>query len=700
MNHSVRADRHRLDPLLAPSSVAIVGASARTGSVGNDILRTMLECGYAGDLHLVNPRYQEIEGMACVPSIGDLAQPPDLAILGVGAGRMQASLSAVIDAGVRSAVVFDACAGAGADGRPLLPAIRGLVEESGIPVCGGNGMGFIDVPGQCHASFYPGRQLKPGGITLIAHSGSVFTVLAFNDQRFRFNLLVSPGQELGASVDEYITAALVRDDTRVIAVFMEQARNPESFLAALQSARQQGIPVVICKAGRTGESARLAQSHSGALAGSDAAFSAVLRECGAISVDTVDQLMNTALLLSQGRQYDHADTAFVTDSGGLREALIDRAHSLNVSLAEFSGETRDALKSVLPKPLVVSNPVDCAGSLVDDFEQVFEDVLGIVGEADEVGLVGYEADLQDDYCYSERLKELAFRLPILTDKPCFAYTSFSRTNNTRLGSELADLNIALINGLDETLYAVSQVGNWYRNQPRSRPKLARGQIQTAAAWRQRIGKDCWVGEQQALELAGAFQLPVISSFLCNSQDDVTGAAKQTGYPVVVKTAVEGIAHKSDVSGVVLGITDEAELIRTWHDLDARLGSSVVVQPMADQGIELAFGFTRDKDFGALVTVSAGGKMIELMDDVATALAPFDQEVAAQMIGELKIHSLLSGHRGDDRADLSAASDCLSRFSGLAAACSDFISEMDLNPVLVYADGVRVVDALVVTRTDP
>ncbi len=451
---------HRVAPMFEARSVAVVGASPRAGSIGNAMTRAVLGAGFGGEIHLVNPRYDEVEGRPCVASVADLGRAPDLAILNLGAARIEAGLAEAIAAGVRAAVIFDPCHGETADGTSLTERLRAMAREAGVPVCGGNGMGFIDVTQRLNASFYGSDHLAPGGITLIAHSGSVFTVLALNDPRYRFDLLVSPGTEIGASVDEYIDYALTRPATRVIAVFMEGARNPAAFRAALERADAKGVPVVVCKVGRTEASAQAARTHTGVLTGSDTAYRAVMEAANAIPVETVDQLMNTALLLSQGREIGPGGLGLVTDSGGLREAAMDRAASLGVPLPEFSPGLAARLTQHLPPLLTPTNPLDCAGPLADGFEDVFEGALRTLGGAPEIAMLGYECDMRDDHRYSERLADLMRALPEMTRKACFGYSSFAQAHNRELAGDLADRSLPMINGLDATLEAAGAVLAW------------------------------------------------------------------------------------------------------------------------------------------------------------------------------------------------------------------------------------------------
>lgn len=681
---------HRLNAMFDARSVAVVGASARAGSFGARLAQAALSGGFGGEISLINPRGGEILGRAALPSIRDLDHAPDIAVLGVGGANLERALIEAIDKGAKSAVIFDVCHGETADGTPILTRLKSIAAEAGIPVCGGSGMGVINTHSGLVGSFYPADHMKPGGISLIAHSGSVFTVLGMNDPRFRFDLVASPGQEIGATVDEYIACAAQRETTRAIAVFMESARNPQGLIDSLKLARDLGKPVVICKVGRTEESARLARSHTGALAGSHAAYQAVFEECGAICVDSVDALMNTALLCSTGRMPGPGGAGLVTDSGGLREMQVDLAAELGAPLAVLSQQTRAALRDALPPELEPSNPLDCAADLTDEFPKVFDRGLGILADAPEVSMLGLEADMRDDYHYDAGLFAQAETLAARTDKPVFFYASFGQTHNREIGDHLADLGVPCLNGAETTLRAVRRFQDWAD----ARRKMAEETpgIPVAPA----LPEVC--DETASLELLAHFGVPGALSRVCPDAAAVGQAGDALGYPVVLKTAAPGMDHKSDLGGVILNLEDEEALAAAYANLSARLGPRVTVQKQAAKGVELAFGCVLDPDFGPLVMVSPGGTLVELFDERQFARAPFGPQRAEELIRRLRIARLIDGVRGEAPRDMAAAARALSRFSQACAALRDQVDEIDVNPVVVTETGAIAVDALIVPRS--
>ena len=618
-------DALRLTPLLNPRSMALVGASERDGSVGDWARRSLLGGRYTGGVYLINPRYDSLAGRPCHASFDALDEPPDLAILNVASSRIEGLFDEAVAAGVKALSIFDPCRLARDTNPPLLARMKRKVANAGIPVCGGNGMGFYNLDIGLFASFYDDSSLLPGPITLIAHPGSVFTVLAHNDRRYRFNLVISTGQEIGVTTDEYVDYALSVPTTRVIALFIETVREPHGFMNALDKARRQGIPVVICKVGRTEKSAHHAFTHSGAIAGDYAAFEAMCERFGALCVASVDDLMATALLLSQAREIGPGGLTSLSDSGGLREQWSDLASELGVPLTKLSDQTCAALRAVLPFELEVDNPLDAAGPFNAEFFKVFEDCLPLLLDDLGTAIGSLELDLHDGgtvygSLFIAFLKSAARR----SDKPFFVLNSFAAAQNTQFAQNLFEGNVPVINGAAIALRAVQNAFAFRDYQaPSVTDELSSPDPNVVARWRQRLAATGALSEVEGLALLGDFGVPAVTAIVASDETQALDAALQCGFPIAMKTAETGIAHKTDARGVCLGIDDQQSLFSHYRDLAERLGPMVTIQPMVPPGIEVSFGLIADRQFGPVVLVGSGGVLIELVADRVAALAPFD-----------------------------------------------------------------------------
>lgn len=689
---------HRLAPLVEPRSVAIVGASPKPGSFGNDMIRVLRSGGYEGAIRLVNPNYATIDGEPCFASLAALPEPVDLAVLGVAGTRLEAALDDAIAAGARAAVIFDSCY-VEEEGTPkLLDRLKARARAAALPVCGGNGMGFYNFERRTHVSFQAAPERPAGGIALVAHSGSVFVLLANADRRYRFNLVVSPGQEIGATIADYVDYALDLPSTRVVALFLETVRDPQGFVAALEKARERRIPVVALRVGRTEAGSRFAATHSGAIAGSQAGLEAVFDRYGVLAVDTLDELLATSHLLSTVPAAGPGGLAMVTDSGGLRELVVDLAHDHGVAFSQPTAETMRRLAETLPHGLEAANPLDCAGALRADYARVFADGLSLLAEDRNTAALAFEFEVRDDFAYMPALLDAAKAMPAASRKPFLVVNSFAGTGNGRIAAELLDAGVPLVNGASNALVAVKHLLAYrdFHARDHGPSFAAAGHASLVASWSAKLAAGA-LGEADSLALLRAFGVATTEARAARDLAGALAAAQALGYPVALKTAAPGIHHKSDVRGVKLGLGDPDRLAAAYRDLETRLGPQVTVEPMVGDGVELAFGAIADPQFGPLVMVGAGGTLIEVLKDRRFALAPFGEQEARRLIDGLGLRPLLDGVRGARPADVGKLAQSLARFSELAAALDGRYDEIDVNPVISGPSAAVAVDALVIGR---
>jgi len=691
---------HRLAPLLTPSSVALIGASPKAGSVGKGMIQTIRGGGYGGRLHFVNPSYPEIDGQPCYPSIADLPEPADLVVLGVANARLEQSLAQAIAAGARAATIFASGYMEG-DSEPSLPQrIAAMAHEAGMPICGGNGMGFYNFDHHLRVCGFPPPAWVEGGgnKTLITHSGSAFSALVHHDHRFAYNLAVSPGQELGATCDEYLDFALEMPTTRVVGIFLETVRNADGFLAALEKARAKRIPIVVLKVGRTAESAKLAVSHSGAVAGDYAAYEAVFDRHGVVAVDTLTEFANAMLLLGHERKMAAGGLATIHDSGGLRELTMDRAVARGVAFSRINEATTRNLAARLDYGLEPINPLDAWGT-GNDYEGIFEDCMVALCEDPDTAVGALFAETRDAYSLHEGYGRVLARAATRTAKPIVLVNNMAVIGEASLASQLTRAGLPVLIDIDASLAAFRAAFAWRdaADRPALRPLAAPAGMR--AKWQSRLTQGMPLDEIESLSLMADYGVGVLPHAVAASEAAAIAAAKTIGFPVALKTAMPGILHKSDVGGVKLGLADEAAVAAAHRDLAARLGSRVLVMAMAGKGAELSFGAVMDPQFGPLVMVGAGGVLIEMMKDRRFALPPFDQAEARRLLDGLALRPLLDGKRGQKAADIDALARSLAAFSVLVADLKGLVGEIDINPVLAGPSGVVALDALVVPASN-
>lgn len=695
--HHVPLGEHRLRPLLEPRSVAIVGASPRGETVGHLALNTMRGAAYRDRLYPVNPKYDEIEGLRCYPDLKSAPETVDMALLNLASHRMEAALEDAIEAGVRSVLILDPLHVEGeTENDHLVERLRRRAAEVELPVCGGNSAGILDFCTRSFATFMEPPATPAGGTSLIAHSGMML-VWTRSDARYRFDLALDVGQEVGATVDEYLDFILDRPSTKVVAMYVEGVRNAEGMHRALRKALHLGKPVVVCIVGRTKRGASLSVTHTGATVADGDLARAFFEARGAVVVETFEDLFNTALLLEQGRRAPTDGAAYVLDSGGCRGLLVDRAEALDVKLASLTGETSSRLKSQIPPMLVPVNPFDGAGPVDANYAKVFEISYKEIERDSNVGLIGIEFHFNDRFNARVGAVEAMLSAWEVSSKPFFYFTSVPPLPNEGLASRLADLGIPAIDGQDNAL----RVAKWFlqsqklRDRAQARIGQAGSPVELSARHGNILNGDGAISEADSLALLDDLGIPTAASQRCSGFDDVLRAAEEIGYPVVLKADLAGLHHKTEAQGVALDLRDEAALRSAHEAMSAKgLGDGRVVQSYVTEGVEFSIGMLVDPDFGPFVTLSGGGRNVELFRERIVMPAGLSVEDARLAVQEPAVARLLDGARGFV-PDAEALSNTLFRFGRIALALAPKVKEIDINPIVVSREGATAVDALIV-----
>lgn len=692
---------HRLSPLLAPASIAVVGASAREGAFGLETLRNVRHDGFAGPVHPVNPAYPEIDGLTCYPTLAEIPGGVEHVILSVANAGVEAAMVDAIAAGARSATLFGSAYLEGDTGEPKLKdRLQAIAREAGLLICGANCMGFVNYESGTRSTWMPmPKDAWPdtGNITLISHSGTCFLALQFVDRRHRHNLCVSAGQELTVTAADYMDYALEQPSTRVIALFLETVRDPEGFQAALEKAAARDIPVVALKVGKTAKSAALARSHSGALAGDDAAYEALFDHYGVMRVDTWDDLTATARVFSHHKRLAPGGISGIMDSGGARGMLIDLADRAGVPFSDISPETTAKLAAVLEYGLEPVNPTDVWGT-GRDWQNVFGTCLDALAEDEDSAMTALYTDFGYAGWDPTDHFEIAGKVDAKTDKPVYLVQHWSRMQNQAAIDTCLKNDIPVFEGTQTFLAAMRQAMN-------RRDRLAAGPgtpepmppQEIISQWRARLLSGQPLDENEGLDLLDAFGIATPGRRIVTSADEAVAAAAALSGAVALKTAEPGILHKSDVGGVRLNLATAEAVRAAYEDMAGRLGPRCLVCAMAGKGVELASGIVVDAQFGPLIMVAAGGILIEVMKDRRFLMPPASATDAKRALGSLACAKLLDGVRGQPAADAGAVAVTIARLANLAQAMGDLLAELDVNPLIAGPEGCMAVDALVVPR---
>jgi acyl-CoA synthetase (NDP forming) len=474
-------------------------------------------------------------------------------------------------------------------------------------------------------------------------------------------------------------------------------RDPNRFVAALEKARSRDVPVVVLKVGRTAASAAFAASHSGALAGNHAAYQALFDRYGVIEVDDLDSFANCLLLFGQPRRAGRGGLATVHDSGGLRELAVDLAWAQHVPFAQINDATKQKLAARLEYGLEPANPLDAWGT-GHDYEGIFTDCLQALTDDPDTAISVLCAETRSGFYLHESYGRLTEAVAARTDKPILMSTNLATVGNDDLAVRATHKGIPVLIGLRPLMTAIRAAFD-YRDF-RTRAPIVAPAAPTGARdrWTAQLRRGDALDEAESLALLADYGVPVMPHRVVESAVGAEAAARDVGLPVVLKTAMPGVLHKSDVGGVKLGLSDIAAVRAAYDDLARRLGPRVLVMPMAGPGVELAFGALDDPQFGPIVMAGSGGVMIEIVADRRFALAPFDAPTARRLLDGLKARALLDGVRGTPKADIAAIADALVRFSVLAIDLAALFQEIDANPLLCGPKGCVALDAVVIGRS--
>ena len=688
---------HRLQPLLKPSSIAVLGASQKSGSVGNEVIVNLLRGGFEGSIYPVNPGYEEILGIACYPSLVDLPARPDMVIFAISDRRIESALDEVIALNIPACTIFSALILDNDSTPNLKQRIATKAQNAGLLVAGANGMGFYNVRDRVLAGGFDTRDHPyPGNVSLISQSGAGMSGIVDCEQRLQFNLAVSSGYELTVSMEDYLDYALDLKETKVVGLFLETSRYPHKLIQAFKKANQRRIPIVVLKVGRTDLAAELAVSHSGALAGSDQCYNAVFDRYGVQRVDDMDQLATTLIMFAQTDQITQGDVVSLHDSGGERQLMIDLADSLKVPLTKLQPSTITQLENLLDAGLPAVNPLDGWGAGGPNASAMMADcftaLLADTGAA--LGAVIHDRGPNSEV-YSSYLNYL-HQAHAASGKPVFLVANRQGSGTDELAITSTHNGFAVIDGVSQFLIGARCLLN-YRDFQLREPMSSVGIDQTKCDyWRQRLQAETKVTETLASQCLANLGIPMLQSILVGSEKELALAGANVGFPLVLKTAQPEIDHKSDVGGVVLNIANQADLLKAYREMADRLGPKGMVAPMLQSsGIEMILGISRDSQFGPTVVAGFGGIFAEVLSDVAVLIPPFNATAVKRVLENLSMADLLKGARGASKVDVDSYCEAAARLSEIAVAFSDTLVEVDINPIMLTADGCVGLDALMV-----
>ena len=672
-----------LRPFFEPSSVAVIGASRRRGTIGGELFRNVLEADFAGAAYPVNLHGEPVAGVRAYTSIAEIPDAVDLAVICVPGPRVLEAAEEALGKGVPAlCVISSGFAEIGAEGVERQEQLLSLVRAHGARLLGPNCLGIASSKPKLNATFAP-RALPPGRIGFSSQSGALgLALLEQGSTRLGFSGFVSIGNKADVSSNDLLEWWEDDPETDVVLLYLESFGNPRKF-ARISRRLARKKPILAMKGGATAAGAKAASSHTAALAGSEAAVDALFHQTGVLRARTLEELVDVAGLLSDQPLPRGRRVGVLTNAGGLGILCADACEAAGLELTEPTPETQERLREVLPADASVTNPVDMLGSATGETYEAVIPLLLADQRLDSLivlfvpPVVAGAAEVAHAICAAAESAQ--------SDKPVLAAVmSAEGTPTELLESEVA--SFAYPESAARALGLATERAEWLRRPAGTVPELDGIDREAAKA----VVDDAadWLTPAQARTLLGAYGIPVVAERSAAGADEAVAAAEEIGYPVVVKTAVAG-AHKTESGGVALDLAD-AEQVREAVN---RIGGPVVVQQYLQGGTELLAGVVQDPVFGPLVAFGPGGVFAELIGDATFRLAPLTDVDAGELVDTGKAGRLVAGYRGAPAADRKALLDLVHRLGRLA---EDFpeVSELDLNPVIAGPDGCVAVDARV------
>ncbi|MDA8252803.1 MAG: acetate--CoA ligase family protein [Rhodospirillales bacterium] len=693
-----RTSRHGLDPLFRPTSIAVIGASANAARIGGRPVASLLRAGFAGPIYPINPGQPTVAGLPAFASLDDVPGPVDQAVVALAAVHAEAAVESCLRKGVKAIVMFTAGLGeVGGHGQALQARIAARCRAAGTRLLGPNSLGLFCPADRVFSTFsaaFDTRWPIPGPIAIASQSGAIgsYCFAGLDDRGLGVSRFVATGNEADVDIAACIDWLADDDATQVIAAYLEGCPDGRRLRTALRKATLGGKKVVVLKVGVSDSGAAAVASHTGALAGSDAAFAAVLAETGAYRAQSVREFVQVAMACARLPLPAGRRVGIVTVSGGAGVMLADAAAACGMTVPPLPAGAQSAIGALVPFASA-ANPVDSTAQVAND-PTLLPRVLDIMLAADGFDtLIGFLAHMGRDEALMRALRPSLLALRRRFPRRPFLLVMRSLP---QVRSELEPEGILVVDEPTDAIRiaaALARLGEPLDATPPPAPPraapLPAGPIDEAAA-------------KRAL---ARFGVPFLPERAAATEDEALSAARELSWPVALKVLADGIAHKSDLGGVRLGLRDEAELRAAWRGMMQTVAEraphvspkGALVAPMLTGGVETVIGGYQDPVFGPMAMFGLGGLFVEVFRDVVFRPAPVTRAGARAMIDAIRGRAVLAGLRGQPPADLDALAAAIVAVANFLAAHETTVSSVELNPFTVLPRGGFALDALIVPR---
>ena len=705
-----------LEALMRPKSVAVIGASEDLATLGGHIVMYLLDFGYQGRIFPVNPKYDAIAGLKCYPTVLDVPEEVDCALLMVASKNVFEVLDHLAQRQVKSAIVFSSGFGeSGPEGRERQARLHQFAATTGIRICGPNCAGIFNVNDRTPLTFQHGLEMGylPGNIGFVSQSGALQGALINRayDRGVGFSFIISSGNEADLEMSDYVEFLLGDRGTDVILLLVEGFRNPEKFVRVADMAIEARKPLIVLKTGQSERGRKSALAHTAAIAGSEEVCDALFKQKGIIRVGDFDELIQTGALFARYPGGIDNGLIITSGSGGAGTFSADICADLGLTLPELSSDTKQKLGEILPAFVYeASNPLDMTAHQTND-HTIFPRCLQL---------------FLDDPAYNVYLNVLVGP-PRHTTSSLAGHLLEAAAGTTKVvtmavvcgslagpaADEYRQSRFPYFDSPVTALKAISHLVRYKeflrRHHSIRKDGTSLGPLSTSTARQAKAILESAGGvalsEYDSKRLLSLYGVPTAREGLARSEGEAVEAARSIGYPVAAKICSSDITHKTEAGGVKLGIRDDDSLIAAYREIlenarshnPAAVVDGVLIQEMIPAGVETIVGVTRDPQFGPAVLFGLGGIFTEVLRDTSLRLAPLSRTDAEEMVREIKGLPLLEGSRGRPKADVGALVEVLLSVSRLIVDLEDSVQALDINPLIVLPQGMgaRAADALIV-----
>ncbi len=705
--NQVDQQANALQRMLQPNSIAIVGASSDLNKVSGRPLKYLLEKGYKGAIYPINPKAKDIAGVAAVPDIASLPDGVDLAVVVLPAEQIEATVIELAKKKVPVAVVFASGFGEmGAEGKTMEASLQQAAQKAGIRILGPNCLGLFNAFNRAIATFsqYADGEVNAGPVGFISQSGAFGTAICAlsRARQMGFGFFVNTGNEVDISVMELMQEMLALPALKVCSGYLEGLNNGHALAAVAEQAMQLDKPIVLTKVGRFGAGARAAASHTGSLAGEDRVFDGLVQQKGIVRARNEEHMLDIVEVLLHCERPTGKNLAIITQSGGAGVLLADRAEEVGLNVPALGETTRKAIAQVIPGFGATGNPVDVTAQFVAQPSILTESTIIALNDSDiDVGVVW----LQLMHGFTDKLLEVFAEIKSRAKKP-FVVVWVSASEKAIAG--LRERGIVVFRNGDAAVDALAAVAQYAQARRRWQADFHSSQKQANVGRQQRptgVEQGKPVPTVQALALLKAFNIHSAQAELVTSAEAAVEAAKRVAPSGSVALKIESmdVLHKTDVGGVALNLSSDDAVRQAFLDITQRVTKAkpearqdgILVQAMSSGRVEFILGLKHDPVFGMVIMMGLGGVWIEVLKDVVFCQCPVTPAEAADALGRLKGAALLEAFRGQPAVNKEALIQTIVSLSQLGKACEDWLSELDLNPILLSDKGLVAVDVAMV-----